>query len=295
MTKDNPYKRPYYGWERDKPDQRDYKFSAGVRDTVALPNKVDLRRKMPPVVSQGRIGSCTACSSIAMAEYLLKKDHKKRAFHPSILAQYYWTRQLEGNAPWDTGAQMRTSLKALNKFGAGHDKFWPYVQKRFAIRPDKRTHKDAKRHRVVEYRRLGQKLNELKSCLAQGFPFIFGFWVYESFESIELHKTGIMSRPDVEKERFLGGHAVTAVGFSDKKKAFLIRNSWSVHWGLKGHYWMPYDLVTDPTLSEDFWTAKLITMPPVRKPKPKPKRRKPRQRRRWRPKVRGRQNKRFRV
>ncbi len=281
MKKDNSLNKPYYGWNRDKPDRRDYKFSAIVTAPVELPDKIDLRPAMPPVVQQGYIGSCTACSSIAIVEYILKKDYPKRSFRSSILAQYYWTRKLEGNQARDSGAQMRTSLKSLNKFGAAHNKFWPYHTRKFAIAPDRRTRRDAKQHRVIEYRRLDQNLKELKTCLALGFPFIFGFWVYESFESVD--DTGMMPKPNVEKERFLGGHAVTIVGYDNSKESFLVRNSWGISWGLGGHYWMPYELVLDPTLSEDFWTAKMVTMPPVHKPKPRRRPRRPR--RRWRPGV----------
>lgn len=221
--------KPYYGWTCSEEDKRDFRFSAILPGQVHLPKKVDLRKKMPKVVAQGYIGSCTACASAALAEYILRKDYPKRAFRPSILAQYYWTRLLEGTERWDVGAQMRTSLKALNKFGAAYTKLWPYRPKRFSIRPSKKTHKNAKKHRVVEYRRLDQTLEELKSCLASGFPFIFGFWVYESFESLETHVTGIMPTPDPSTERFYGGHAVTCVGYSDEKEAFLIRNSWGCY------------------------------------------------------------------
>lgn len=296
MTKDNSFTKPYYGWLKDKPDHRDFKFSSAGAP-VSLPSKVDLRSKMPPVVQQGYIGSCTACSSLAMVEFLLRKDYGKRAFSTSILAQYFWTRKLEGNERWDTGAEIRTALKSLNKFGAAHAKFWPYRPQKFAIAPNKPTRQDAKKHRVVEYRRLNQNLSELKKCIAMGYPFIFGFWVYESFEGIELDQTGMMPKPDTAKERFLGGHAVCCIGYDDNEQAFLIRNSWGTNWALKGHYWMPYELVVDPSLSEDFWTARMVTMPPVRKPKPR--RRKPRRRRRnrrWRPRVRrSRNNGRLRV
>lgn len=282
MTKDNPHKKSYYGWECSKCDHRDYKFSTTVKAPIYLPDKVDLRRGMLPVMQQESIGSCTACSSIAMVEYLIKKNYPKRRFRPSVLAQYYWTRKLEGNQKRDSGAEMRTSLKSLNKFGAAHSKLWPYRTKKFAIAPNKKTRIDAKRHRVVEYRRLDQNLKELKTCLAMGFPFIFGFWVYESFER-EAGK-GFMPQPNVKKERFLGGHACAIVGYNNLIQAFLVRNSWGRRWGLRGHFWMPYELVLDPTISQDFWTAKMVTMPPVRKPKPKPKRKpKPKPKRKPRP------------
>jgi len=66
----------------------------------------------------------------------------------------------------------------------------------------------------------------MRACMAAGFPFVFGFTVYESFESAEVAKTGIVPMPG-PAERTLGGHAVCAVGYDDKGKRFLVRNSWA--------------------------------------------------------------------
>jgi C1A family cysteine protease len=63
-------------------------------------------------------------------------------------------------------------------------------------------------------------LSQLKGCLAAGYPFVFGFSVYESFESSTVAKTGVPRRSVRAKtgkvpmprsgETMLGGHAVAA-------------------------------------------------------------------------------------
>ncbi len=278
--------KPYYGRDKDSPDERDWKFKGVAASPKKLPSKIDLSGKLPRVWSQGYIGSCTSCSATAMVQYLLKKDYPKRVFHPSILATYYWTRLLEGNQRYDSGASMRGVMKAINKYGSAHNKLWPYKTRRWRKAPPRRARLNAKKHRVIEYRRLDQELDELKTCLVMGYPFIFGFWVYESFEGRQMDRTGVMPIPDVAREEFYGGHAVAVVGFEEKKKAFLCRNSWGVKWpnrSMKGHFWMPYDAILDPELSEDFWTSTKISMP--RRPRPRrPRRRRRvviRRRRRW--------------
>jgi hypothetical protein len=40
-----------------------------------------------------------------------------------------------------------------------------------------------------------KKYKSNKGCLAQGYPFVFGFSVYESFESQEVAKTGKVNMP----------------------------------------------------------------------------------------------------
>ena len=43
-------------------------------------------------------------------------------------------------------------------------------------------------------------LFHLRSCLASGFPFVFGFSVYDSFMSDEVKKTGIMPMPKDDED-----------------------------------------------------------------------------------------------
>ncbi len=93
------------------------------------------------------------------------------------------------------------------------------------------------------------------SCLAEGYPFVFGFAVYDYFESATMARTGILKMPTAN-EQMLGGHAVTAVGYDQSKKRFLVRNSWGTAWGLKGYFWMPFEYLTDRNLSDDFWTIR---------------------------------------
>jgi C1A family cysteine protease len=98
-------------------------------------------------------------------------------------------------------------------------------------------------------------LTTLKSCLALALPFAFGFDVYESFESRSVAVSGILPTPKAG-ERQLGGHAVLAVGYSDARQAFIVRNSWGAGWGQEGYFWFPYKLMTNTDFASDFWTAR---------------------------------------
>lgn len=57
-------------------------------------------------------------------------------------------------------------------------------------------------------------------------------------------------------ESVVGGHAVLAVGYNDKQKRFLIRNSWGDKWGRKGYFTIHYACLEDRNLSDDFWTIR---------------------------------------
>jgi C1A family cysteine protease len=95
----------------------------------------------------------------------------------------------------------------------------------------------------------------MKACLASGYPIIFGFTVYESFESQQVANTGIVPMPG-HHESVLGGHAVLCVGYDDSTQRFIVRNSWGDSWGDKGACYMPYAYLLSRSLASDFWTIK---------------------------------------
>jgi len=242
-----------YGWKPDLPDQRDQLFSVVRKMVVDLPPRVDLRSGCSKVEDQGQIGSCTANAIVACLEFLEIKATKAWV-DLSRLFLYYKERELIDAVNEDSGAYIRDGIKVLAKIGTPHESEWPYIESRWNKKPTPAAVAGAKQHRIKDYQRLNS-LNEMKSCLASGHPFVFGFSVYESFESEEVKTTGIMQLPGMD-ERMVGGHAVTAVGYDDEKGCLIVRNSWGVGWGDNGHFYMPYGFVTNRNLSDDFWTIR---------------------------------------
>jgi C1A family cysteine protease len=141
--------------------------------------------------------------------------------------------------------------------GVCSEDLWKYDITKFTECPTQECYDNAKNHKSIEYKRVVQSLEQLKQCLIEGFPFIFGFNVYSSFETQEVAETGIMPIPK-EGEELLGGHAVCAVGFDDNKQVFIVRNSWGDNWGDKGYFYMPYSFITNTSQCSDFWTVRKI-------------------------------------
>jgi C1A family cysteine protease len=242
-----------YGWIPDLPDARDYLFGVRRPPTAVLPAEVDLRPTCSPVEDQGQLGSCTANALAGALEFLERKDHVPFA-DLSRLFIYYNERAIEHTTKTDSGAMIRDGIKALAGEGVCPESTWPYVISRFAVKPSAASYKAAKKHLITSYERI-LTLDEMRSCLAAGFPFVFGFTVYETFESPAVAKTGIVPMPG-PTERSLGGHAVVAVGYNDAERRFLVRNSWGTGWGIGGYFKMPYDYLSNRNLSDDFWTIR---------------------------------------
>jgi C1A family cysteine protease len=246
-----------YGWIPDLPDQRDHLYAAPGETLAVLPPSADLRAQCPPVYDQGQLGSCTA-NAIAAAIEFDRLREKLPDFTPSRLFIYYNERAIEGTVGTDSGAQIRDGIKSVAQQGACAEADWPYDIARFTEKPPAKAYSDAKLDRAVSYQRLVQNLGQMKGCLASGFPFVFGFSVYQSFESQQVAQTGHAPMPG-PGEQLVGGHAVMAVGYDDSRQWLLVRNSWGTGWGIAGYFTLPYAYVTQPSLAADFWTIRLVS------------------------------------
>lgn len=273
------------GWMRDLPDFRDYTlenvvakgaltvapgwrkpiFTASggfAADTSPLPSTVDLRQWCSPVEDQGPLGSCTAFAGIGLVEY-----SQRRAFGKHLDASprflYKATRDL---LHWqgDTGAYLRSTLKALALLGVAPEEYWPYDIAQFDVEPPVLAYALGQSYQALRYLRLdpagrspAEVLERVKVMLVAGFPSAFGFTVYESIYGVG--GTGNIPFPG-PGERVVSGHAVCAVGYDDHRNmngmpgGLLVRNSWGTGWGASGYGWLPYAYVTEG-LAVDFWSV----------------------------------------
>jgi C1A family cysteine protease len=247
-----------YGYKPDVVDQRDFKFEQLNLNQVKaiLPASIDLRATCSPVEDQGNLGSCTANALAGALEFLEDKD-KMPMTRRSRLYIYWNERFLQGSVKSDSGATLREGITSLLTYGSCSETEWPYNIKQFTVKPNAACYIDGKTHVIQSYYRISS-MTDMKTCLAAGYPFVFGFTVYESFESQQVAQTGIVPMPGA-REQVLGGHAVLCVGYNDAQKRFIVRNSWGSAWGQQGYCTIPYSYLTlsngqiNAALASDFW------------------------------------------
>jgi C1A family cysteine protease len=243
-------------WRRDTADARDFRLKA-LRSAVPgapLPVVVDNSTWCSLPTDQGDLGSCTAHVVTSILEYNDRRFNvKPTKLRVSRLFQYYATRIIEGNINEDSGASMRNAIKSAAQFGCIKESRWWYDQTKYAVNPPKKIWADAATDKIAAYHRIDDgDLDTIKKTLAHGYLVAFGMTVFPHFCSIEVSNTGIVPMPSPEEE-YLGGHAVTLVGYDDTTRMFKVRNSWGRDWGQKGYFYMPYDYVGHPDLCNDFW------------------------------------------
>uniref|UniRef100_A0A6C0I8M6 Peptidase C1A papain C-terminal domain-containing protein n=1 Tax=viral metagenome TaxID=1070528 RepID=A0A6C0I8M6_9ZZZZ len=217
---------------------------------VKLPESVDLRQRLPPCYDQGSIGSCTANALVA-AYQLIKPE-----FMGSRLFLYYNERVLEKTTAIDAGAYLYDGVKSLINNGVCAETDWPYTKK-FNLKPTAICYTRALDHQVLAAKNVVQSLDQMKQCLADGFPFVVGILVYSPFLSTTTSKTGVVTMP-LAKDRLLGGHAILIVGYLETTRQWIFRNSWGTKWGANGYGYLPYDYLVSTKLSSDLWTINVV-------------------------------------
>ena len=265
------------GWLRDLPDRNDYTISSkkvkpfllkctafGDEDGKELPDKYDIGEHVElPRIETQKIGDCTAHSGTYAYETYIKFLEQEDPTHIkfsdlSRLFLYKTTRNLLG---WkgDTGAYLRTTMKAMAKHGVLPEEFYKYDVSKFDREPPASIYDIAKDFQALIYYRLDKHLwspekiiNSIKLNICSNRTCMFGFTIYSN-----MGNSGNVALPR-KGDRERGGHAIVAIGFDNKYKiaksigAFKCANSWGKKWGKGGFLWLPYDYIRKG-LAVDWW------------------------------------------
>lgn len=244
-----------YTWRPDLPDHRDLIYIPALDGTA--PPAANLSVKLPAAAApydQKALGSCTGNGNARVAAFAHWKATGQWQ-NLSRLMIYYLERVLEGTVSEDSGAQIRDGVKALAKWGSCVETLWPYLTRKFRQKPPAPAYADAAKRLITSYHRV-MSLADIKSCIGiDGFPVVFGFTCYESFEGDDTARTGIIAMPKLH-EKVVGGHCMVWDAYDDRTGMLSGPNSWGTSWGDNGRFHMPYEYVTKRGLASDFWTVR---------------------------------------
>jgi len=262
---------PSLGWQRDLPDPRDFgpdhptvrkilrRLKRRSKKQAELPPNVDLSEYFPPVIDAKGLNASPAYACAAVAEYFQRRCRGDMTPSSAIFL-YKMARKLLHHTG-DTGVDLRTTLKALARFGLPPAKFWPNDPSRLDHEPAPMLYSCsfAEPFRSLRYVRLDSRdttgpeaLEIVKAFLAAGFPSVFGISAPISMTA----DPDIPYRPTFDSLR--GGQALIAVGYDNSKLttpkgALQVRNSSDPTWGEAGYGWLPY-VYAQERLATDFWS-----------------------------------------
>jgi C1A family cysteine protease len=256
------------GWRPQKPDDRDRPYAPSA---VNIPAKLSLRSSpfMPSVYDQMQLGSCVANSTGSMFEFVLRKLGLVD-FMPSRLFIYALGRALEGTPLTDdSGMEVRDGLKVLAQNGVCPESLWPYSDANpgpFQQQPTPDAVAAAQAAKAIQYLSIDIRApgRPLRACLAEGYPFAFGFSVPAGLESPDMASGAqkLLALPGPANALLNEGHAVKAVGYDFTCQTFPvpvfeIKNSWGPGWCDGGYFYMDYRYFDQ--LATDLWTIRSVS------------------------------------
>ena len=259
-------KRHHGGWIPQPPDARDFEFLPAVA-VHQKPVAQFLEISAIPVLQQGQQGSCTGNATAGIVMYDQQAQGEPIVL-PSRSFIYWNARQAEGTTAYDSGAAVRDAVGGVAKYGVCPDSEFPYDDRVFNVAPSAQDYTDAVRQEALVYESV--RYGHLDQAIASGFPFVFGFSVYESFESPEVASTGIVPIPE-PGERVLGGHCVWCYGYNSSytknadwlpPRTKACRNSWGDTWGNGGDFVLP-QWFFDKGQATDYWVIRRIGPAPA--------------------------------
>lgn len=127
-------------------------------------------------------------------EYLTKKQSGNNIDVSRLFIYYNGRVKQDNNSDiTDSGCSMTCAIEALEESGVCLESIWPYDISQVNARPSDEAYQAAQPHKITEALQVNIDLNEMKSCLAQGFPFAFGLKLYASFD--QAASTGTVPLP----------------------------------------------------------------------------------------------------
>jgi C1A family cysteine protease len=207
-------------------DTRDFRAEAIYADDVQIPEELDLRSFLHPVINQGAQGTCSAQVAACMKEYQEFKLQNLQGVDGKMSPQFVYNLREDIDSQ---GMTPRETMKILNKQGICREAIYNYgtIENPTSMPYD--AYQDALNFQIEAYAQI-DTVDGLKKALAKDGVCYICFPVYNE---------GTRFWKPAQGDKDLGGHAVSVVGYNSK--GFILRNSWGKEWGDQGYTIYPYE------------------------------------------------------
>lgn len=207
-----------------------------------LPSKLDWRNKggrnwVSPILDQGNCGSCVAFAAVGVLETQYKISSLLPNFNIKLSPQHLFSC---GGGYCDYGWYPDAAASFIQKQGVPDEACAPYISgatgEDIACRAScvDSSQRAVKISGYTAPTRGTDDVELVKAALQRG-PVVTTLSVYADFMA---YGGGVYKHT---KGEYLGGHAISIIGYDDEKRAYIIRNSWGKEWGEDGFGYVSYD------------------------------------------------------
>lgn len=232
--------------------QMDELQADGSKDN--LPPEVSLYQYAPRPRNQGQSQSCvgwavgySALTIEKAIQYQLKD--RDRITEYAFSALFVYNHIKEGDCRYE-GARITEALQFLSQNGNVLARQFDHNVEDCGRQPDPGMKQYAQQFRITDHLKLfpvdetpAQKVFKVKYALSKQKPVIIGMRILKNF--FQLDGRAKFWWPNIGDQTSAGGHAMTVIGYDDRRGAFLLMNSWGEKWGLGGFMWVKYEVFAE--------------------------------------------------
>ena len=204
--------------------------------STTLPIQFDLSEFLPPIDSQGTMGSC---SSWAISYYMKSmQEGIQDGFTTRLSPAYTYNQIAQG---FCGGTALEETLNILKEQGVSSWIDFPYSDTDCTTQPNETIKESASENKISDYKSLSGEnmINEMKTLLTQQIPIVIGATLSEQFGRPDSFGDAAYREHAVNYAR-TACHAMLVVGYNNLHNAFKVVNSWGVDWGNAGFVWIDY-------------------------------------------------------
>lgn len=216
-----------------------------------LKDEVSVRsgyRKLPtpPVVNQGREGSCVsfAVGYVGVSYYLNRLKNMPYTTTGAYRSPEFLYNNTKLSGSCDAGSNFVPVLNFLRTNGVCSWSQMPYSDVNgCASRGSSAQRSQALSGKIRTWTRLyNSSVSNLRSYLDRGYPILTGLQLDASFyQQTTSRNYNYTWRIKGGSNR--GGHAVVITGYDDSRRAFIVQNSWGTSTHDRGFFYISYDLI----------------------------------------------------